>query len=490
MSREGIQALRKLLEEYRDCFGIKFGSHPPAKVRPLSVKVKPNAKPFRCAQHRYAPNQRAFIQHTVQQLEKVAAMYKNSAACWASPALAVPKPGTDKLRFTVELRATNARTIPLQSDMPHLDSLLQNCSGSEYFADIDFTHGYWQIPLDHASQEIMSIQTPDGVFSPTRTLQGGMDSGNHFQWVTSEHFSQKVKHMLQWLDDFLIYTKTEKDLLENIRAFLTVCHDIGFKVNPAKSCFFCKEVKFCGRIISREGVRFDPRNIEALLSMRTPQMGSELQQLICTTNWMRTSIPNYSLIVQPLHDLLEDAYKKAGKRTKKGVEKIRISESWGTAHTEAFNKVIAQLAAATKLSLPKKGYRTCLFTDASDRHWSAILTQSPEAEERKPVENQIHEPMCFLSGTFRSSAERWSVPEKEGYAIVEAMCRMDYLTAVSETSIYTDHANLIYIYDPYGQHPGVARHTANKLMRWSLKLSAFRYIIEHVPGERMFGQIC
>lgn len=368
--------------------------------------------------------------------------------------------------------------------MPHLESLLQDCSESECFANIDFTHGYWQISLDAKSQEIMAIQTPDGVYCPTRTLQGRTDSGNHFQSVTSEHFTEKVKRMIQWLDDFLMYAKSEDELLEDIEAFLKVCNEVGFKVNPAKSCFYCKKVRFYGPIISKDGVRFDPRKIDALLQMPKPKMGRELQQLNCAANWMRTSIPNFSKIIQPLHNLLEDAYKKAGKRTKKAVEKIRISDSWGTDHTAAFENVISQLAAATRLSLPKNGHRVCLFTDASDSHWSAILTQSPTDDESKPVDEQQHEPMCFLSGAFKGSSERWSVPEKEGYAIVEAMCRMNYFTAGRTTSIYTDHANLVHIYDPYGQTPGIARHTANKLMRWDLKLSAFRYIIEHVPGEK------
>jgi len=51
-------------------------------------------------------------------------------------------------------------------------------------------------------------------------------------------------------------------------------------------------------------------------------------------------------------------------------------------------------------------------------------------------------------------------------------------------SLFTDHANLVYIFDPYGQNPSIGRHTANKLMRWALKLSAYRYVIEHLPGDR------
>lgn len=112
------------------------------------------------------------------------------------------------------------------------------------------------------------------------------------------------------------------------------------------------------------------------------------------------------------------------------------------------------------------------------------LTQVPADQRRLEIEAQHHEPFCFLSGSFTGSSESWSVPEKEGFAIVESMCRLDYLVSGHVVSICTDHANLVYIYDPYGKNPGIPRHTASKLMRWALKLSAFRYVVEHLPGER------
>ena len=50
-------------------------------------------------------------------------------------------------------------------------------------------------------------------------------------------------------------------------------------------------------------------------------------------------------------------------------------------------------------------------------------------------------------------------------------------------AIFTDHANLVYLFDPYGQNPGLSRNTACKLMRWAVRLSSFRYVIEHLAGE-------
>ena len=485
ISCSGSKRLKHLLNKYRDVFRIKLGADPPAKVAPLLITRSDKAKPFRSPQRRYAPTQREFIIRTIRELEAVGAIYKNNSAKWASPALAVPKPGSSKLRFTVDLRGPNSSTIPLQSAMPHLESLLQDVEGSTCFASFDLAHGYWQIPLAKESQEMMSIQTPIGVYSSRRLLQGGSDSGNHFQAVLGEKFAGRVKRLIQWLDDFLFYSRDESGLLDDLEAFLQVCEEINLKVHAEKSNFFSKRVQFCGRILTPEGIQYHPRHFESLVSMKKPTMARELQQLLCATNWMRSSIPNYSKVVEPLHNLMEASYSKAGgKRTKRAIRNLSITAEWGATHDAAFTAIIKQLAAAVKLTYPKSDFELCLFTDASDTHWSGILTQVPKHERNKAIEEQQHEPLCFLSGAFKGSSKNWSVPEKEGFAIVESMCRVDYLVMGREVSIYTDHANLVQLYDPYGKHPSIPRHTASKLMRWAIKLSAFRYVVEHLPGQR------
>ena len=67
---------------------------------------------------------------------------------------------------------------------------------------------------------------------------------------------------------------------------------------------------------------------------------------------------------------------------------------------------------------------------------------------------------------------------------MESMSKLDYLVTGRTVAIFTDRANLVYLFDPYGKNPGMARHKASKLIRWALKLSGFRYVIEHLAGER------
>jgi hypothetical protein len=50
-----------------------------------------------------------------------------------------------------------------------------DCS-CRFVAKLDFPQAFWQIALAKESQELFSVQTPLGTFTPTRMLQGSQDA--------------------------------------------------------------------------------------------------------------------------------------------------------------------------------------------------------------------------------------------------------------------------------------------------------------------------
>jgi hypothetical protein len=62
---------------------------------------------------------------------------------------------------------------------------------------------------------------------------------------------------------------------------------------------FATTVRYCGWLITKNGVRFDPKNMEALQTMQEPQNGADLVQYVAAVKWMRGAIPNYSKRVAP-----------------------------------------------------------------------------------------------------------------------------------------------------------------------------------------------
>ena len=223
----------------------------------------------------------------------------------------------------------------------------------------------------------MSIMTHVGIFSPTRTLQGGADSACYFQEVTREKFAGRVDKLVQWIDDYLLHEEDEDKLLAQLEVFVKVCGESGFRVHAKKSHFFLKQARFCGRILSDGEIKYDPRNLSALVEMRRPTRADELQQLLCAANWMRNAIPSYAELIAPLQVTMDLACKKVEKRTKRALARVELRSIWSEDQDRAFEDLKSALANSTSLSYPRDTHVICLFTDASEDHCSAILVQCP-----------------------------------------------------------------------------------------------------------------
>jgi Reverse transcriptase (RNA-dependent DNA polymerase) len=196
-------------------------------------------------------------------------VYKNTEAEWASPPLILPKPGPDQYRMTVDLRVPNAPK-PTAWPMHNLQDELHDLHGSEVLATLDFCQGYWQIPLHKDSQNCQSFITPDGVYTPTRVLHKTRNATQNLQSVLVVMMEDIKSNIKVWLDDCLLHTKTEDDLLDTPNFFFKKCQEHGLKLHTSKCVLFASMSRYCGRLITKDGVRFDPKNMEALHTMQGP----------------------------------------------------------------------------------------------------------------------------------------------------------------------------------------------------------------------------
>ncbi len=91
---------------------------------------------------------------------------------------------------------------------------------------------------------------------------------------------------------------------------------------------FHTQVQFCGRMIDANGVTFHRRHYEALTSMEAPTTVGALMELVHGANCMRTAIPRFSELIEPLHNLLEAQYSIHNSRKKSRVCNRPLS-AWG-----------------------------------------------------------------------------------------------------------------------------------------------------------------
>jgi RNase H-like domain found in reverse transcriptase/Reverse transcriptase (RNA-dependent DNA polymerase)/Integrase zinc binding domain/Chromo (CHRromatin Organisation MOdifier) domain len=369
--------------------------------------------------------------------------------------------------------------------MPDFNSELVKMAGAKCFATFDLAQGYWQLPLHPDSQECQSFVCPDGVFTPNRVQHGTTNATFHLQSIMEELMGDIKSKLTIWLDDNLAHTKSEEEHLELLEEFFKRIHGSGLKLHAEKCTLFATQIEFCGRIISDSGVRYAPKSMQTLQEMLPPSTGAELAQYMGAVNWMRSSIPNYAEKVAPLQALLEQVYDAAGSRTKKSAARVSLHGLWAPDAQACYKNIQKTLNQMMEMNFPDPEKMLCVFTDASDEFHAGMLTQIDKAQLDLEFDQQQHQPLAFCSGKFTGAQLRWTTPEKEGYAVVHTVTTLDYLLLSQELfSIFTDHRNLKFIYNPLSVDATLARHVVHKLQRWALKLSVFNYVIEHIEGVK------
>ena len=128
--------------------------------------------------------------------------------------------------------------------------------------------------------------------------------------------------------------------------------------------------------------------------------------------------------------------------------------------------------------------RLCIYTDASDIALSGIFTKVTHVDLAKPNKEQRHQPLPFLSGRFNTTKLGWSTIEKEAYAVLASLERLHWLAATPEGfDLYTDHENLIFLFDSLSVVPDLSQTSLRKVLSWAVRLSLYNYKFFHIKGE-------
>ena len=483
-SSEFVEDVTQLVNDTSDLWRNELGKDPPAKVIPYSIKVTDDSmtnKPARV--RRYSPEHIEAMKSQVNELIK-AGVARKSSSPWASPVLLVKKKN-GKWRMCIDLRRVNEVTETENWPLPRIDDLIKKCQGTKVYAKFDLTSGYWQFPVSEESIKYFAFSTPFGIFEMTRVPMGAKNSGAYFQKTMSEVLKPlENQGVMVYLDDVLVVADSDEQLLKRVKDFFNVLNKVGIKLHPKKAELYKKEVVWCGHKISADGITVDPEKVEALMAVPEPETAGQLMTFLCAANWLREKVPLLTKESEPLKKLLNSVM-EGKRRTKRVAKGIKLKDKWDESHKQAFAAVKNALSNAVTLCHVDRNKEMCLFTDASEDHWGAILTQVPKEDLDKDFEEQRHEPLAFLSGSFRSAQHRWAIVDKEAFAIKISMEKLEYMLRIGKPfHIYTDHRNLKYIFGMKTKTGLMAKTTLGRLSRWALLIRSFDYQIEHISGEK------
>lgn len=219
--------------------------------------------------------------------------------------------------------------------------------------------------------------------------------------------------------------------------------------------------------------------------MECPTTGGQLQGFVCAMQWLSSAIPQFQDLLADLSTFLETVYTSVSKQTKPAVSRGSLAGLRLTAtHTAAFEACKNTTANRVTLAHRYETERLCINTNASDSHCSGIITQVPRDQLSLPYAEQSHEPLAFHSSRFSTTHLGWLAVENEAFVVLASIERSHCLASCSDGfDLYTDHSNMIFIFDPLSVAPNLRQAAVRKVLRWAVRLSAYKYVCLHIKGE-------
>jgi hypothetical protein len=106
-----------------------------------------------------------------------------------------------------------------------------------------------------------------------------------------------------FIDDILVYSKSEEEHAEHLRIVLGVLKEKKLFAKLSKCEFRLREVSFLGHVISKGGIVVDPSKVDVVLQWESPKSVFEVRSFLGLAGYYRRFIEGFSKLVLPLTQL-------------------------------------------------------------------------------------------------------------------------------------------------------------------------------------------
>jgi transposase InsO family protein len=458
--------LAKLLKEYKDIFRQEGDR---THTCPLFEQAIPltDPEPVNVRQYDLPRKARDAVKDRVQEFLD-AGIIQPSNSGYNSPLWMVPKKDGN-WRLCVDYRELNKKLVHDPFPLPKIDELIEEFSGSEYLSSGDLFWGFYHVKIKPEDTHKLAFSTDVGRFEFVHLPMGLKTAPAVFQRLMNLTLDDYLrKFVLVYMDDLIIYSKTEKEHFQHLRKVFQRMRTAGLRLKIEKCAFFQKELKFLGIIVSKEGMRLDPDKIKVVLEFPRPDKDlGQLQSFLGMVGYFRRHIRNYATIARPLFDLLRG--EETHKRKRKGTVPTPYKhKEWGPAQEKAFCQLKEAVTSAPVLRYPDFNKPFIVSTDASAYALGFVLSQEFEDGEH---------PIAFGSQSLKGSERNYGNTDREMLAIIRGVEHFRTYLYGTRFIIRTDHQPISWI--------DKTKNTSSRVARWMIEMKDYDYDLHYTPAAKI-----
>ena len=375
-------------------------------------------------------------------------LIRESNSQYASPVVLVKK-NNGEVRFSVDYRKINAETVEIPYPTPNMDELLATIGPAVVFTALDLESGYHQIYMDEESIGKTTFITRDGHFEWLRMPFGFINAPYTFQKIMNFVFREFLwKCAVVYLDDILIFSKSEAEHLIHLEMILKKISSCGFRLNLKKCSFAMRKIDFLGFEVSQGMLKMQELQRTRILDILNPNNVSELRSVIGLLTFFRKFVPGFTVKIDTLLN-----------RLKKG------NFSFGVKEKRCLEAIKTEIVEAGGLIFPRMELPFIIYSDASGFGIGAALVQNIDGRESV---------VSWICRKLSLAELNYTTTEKEFLAVVWAIKRFKvYL--FNNFIVKTDHSALKWLLKQ--------KEPEGRLARWIMALQEYKYQVQHISGK-------
>ena len=108
-----------------------------------------------------------------------------------------------------------------------------------------------------------------------------------------------LQYCIIYLDDIIIFSKTCSEHLDRLKAVFAKITEAGLRLKPKKCEFFKTCVEYLGHIVSKNGIKINPKKIEAIIKWPQPRTVTEVRSFLGFCNYYKKFMYQYAKLLSP-----------------------------------------------------------------------------------------------------------------------------------------------------------------------------------------------